>query len=172
MYRNYLASLARQQAEMGNGDKLKVLLVLGSIRDGRQGIKVANFVRKQLENRNFEVTFYDLLEMNFPMVKQPVHFLGPERSGAPQILLDCEKQIRETDAFVIVSAEYNNSIPGSLKNFLDAFPDGAYGCKPSGVVCYSMVSHLMDWNLSGKLGSGERFRVFRGHMVDIVHLLL
>jgi NAD(P)H-dependent FMN reductase len=80
--------------------------------------------------------------MNFPMVKQPVHFLGPERTGAPQILLDCERQIRETDAFVIVSAEYNNSIPGSLKNFLDAFPDGAYGCKPSGIVCYSMGKFL------------------------------
>ena len=58
MYKRYLASLAKQQAKMASGDKLKVLLVLGSIRDGRQGIKVANFVKKQLENRNFEVTFY------------------------------------------------------------------------------------------------------------------
>ncbi|XP_062588300.1 quinone reductase-like [Saccostrea cucullata] len=80
----------------------------------------------------------DLLVMNFPMVKQPVHFYGPKRTGAPQNLLDCEKQIRDVDAFVIVSAEYNNSIPASLKNFLDTFPDGSYGFKPSGLVCYSM----------------------------------
>jgi hypothetical protein len=53
------ASLAKQQAEMAaHSDKLKVLLVLGSIRDGRQGLKVAKFVRKQLENRNFDVIIY------------------------------------------------------------------------------------------------------------------
>lgn len=80
----------------------------------------------------------DLLEMDFPMVKQPVQFYGPARTGAPPVLVDCEKKIREVDAVVLISAEYNNSVPASLKNFLDAFPDSAYGCKPSGLVCYSM----------------------------------
>lgn len=79
----------------------------------------------------------DLLEMDFPMVKQPVHFYGPDRSGAPQVLVDCEKTIQAVDAIVVVTPEYNNSIPASLKNFLDAFPDISFGFKPSGITCYS-----------------------------------
>lgn len=39
-------------------DKLRVLLVLGSIRDGRQGLKVAKFMKKALATRNLEVIFY------------------------------------------------------------------------------------------------------------------
>ncbi|XP_062573084.1 quinone reductase-like [Saccostrea cucullata] len=118
--------------------KLKVLLVLGTIRDGRQGLRVAKFIRRKLEERNFDVTFFDPLEMNFPMITQPVHFYGPERKGAPEILLENEKHVKEADAYVIVSAEYNHNIPPALTNLLDAFPCSAYSFKPSGLVTYSM----------------------------------
>ena len=45
------------------------------------------------------------------MVTKPVHFYGPERKGAPQQLIDLEAKIRAADAYCIVSAEYNHSIP-------------------------------------------------------------
>ena len=43
---------------------------------------------------------------------------------------------RAVDAFVIVSAEYNNGIPPALKNLLDHFLE-EYFWRPSGIVCYS-----------------------------------
>ena len=45
------------------------------------------------------------------MLTKPVHFYGPDRKGAPQSLIDLEKKIRDADCYVVVSAEYNHSIP-------------------------------------------------------------
>jgi len=43
------------------------------------------------------------------------------------------------DAFVLVSAEYNHSIPPGLSNMLDHFGGSVYAFKPSGLVTYSPV---------------------------------
>ena len=45
------------------------------------------------------------------MVKKPVHFYGPQRTGAPDQLVKLEAKVREADAYLLVSAEYNHSIP-------------------------------------------------------------
>lgn len=84
------------------------------------------------------VSITDPVEMNFPMVTKPVHFFGPERTNAPKILVENEKFVKEADAYVLVSAEYNHNVPPALTNLLDAFPGSAYAYKPSGLVCYSM----------------------------------
>ncbi|XP_055996532.1 quinone reductase-like [Ostrea edulis] len=140
MYKQYIRNLTVQneKAEMASSGKLKVLLILGSIRDGRQGLRVAKFMRRKLVERNFDVKFFDPVEMNFPMVTKPVHFFGPERTNAPKILVENEKFVKEADAYVLVSAEYNHNVPPALTNLLDAFPGSAYAYKPSGLVCYSM----------------------------------
>src|SRR5205807_10555957 len=44
--------------------------------------------------------------------------------------------IKPADAYVIVSAEYNHSIPPALSNLLDHFLE-EYFFKPSAIVCYS-----------------------------------
>jgi NAD(P)H-dependent FMN reductase len=75
--------------------------------------------------------------MNLPLVTQPVHFYR-QKEKAPKILVESEKHVREADAYVIVSAEYNHNVPPALTNLLDAFPGSAYAYKPSGLVCYSM----------------------------------
>ena len=46
------------------------------------------------------------------------------------------KILDESDGFVIVSGEYNHSIPPALKNMLDHF-QAEYNFKPSAIVCYS-----------------------------------
>lgn len=50
--------MQNEKAEMANSGKLKVLLILGSIRDGRQGLRVAKFMRRKLVERNFDVKFF------------------------------------------------------------------------------------------------------------------
>jgi NAD(P)H-dependent FMN reductase len=44
--------------------------------------------------------------------------------------------IRQADTYVIVSGEYNHSVPPALTNLLDHFLE-EYFFKPSAIVCYS-----------------------------------
>jgi NAD(P)H-dependent FMN reductase len=44
--------------------------------------------------------------------------------------------LREADAIVVVSGEYNHSLPAALKNLLDHF-QAEYFWKPAGIVTYS-----------------------------------
>ncbi|KAK3087013.1 hypothetical protein FSP39_000308 [Pinctada imbricata] len=119
-------------------NKLKVILFLGSTRDGRMGERVAIFMEEQMKKRNFDVSVFDPLAMDFPMLRKPSHFYGPERKGAPEWLLQSERQVKEADAYLLVSAEYNHCIPPALSNMLDHFPCSFYSYKPSGIVTYSM----------------------------------
>ena len=88
----------------------------------------------------FSILIYDFsdpLEMNFPVVHKPVFFYGPERKGAPEWLVKAEQKVKEADAYVIVSAEYNHAIPPALSNMMDHFGGSCYAYKPSAIVCYS-----------------------------------
>lgn len=71
------------------------------------------------------------------MLTKPVFQYGPERKGAPEWMVDAEKEIKSADAFVIVTPEYNHSLPPALTNMLDHFGSSVYSWKPSGIVCYS-----------------------------------
>ena len=58
--------------------------------------------------------------LNFPLLKKPLHFYK-DQSEAPQLLRDTGKIIEAADAYVVVTAEYNNCLPPALTNLLDHF---------------------------------------------------
>ena len=53
----------------------------------------------------------------------------------PQVLEDTNKVIAAADAYVVLAAEYNHSLPPALTNLMDHF--FSYKHRPSGIVCYS-----------------------------------
>src|SRR4051794_4826650 len=55
---------------------------------------------------------------------------------APPVLERLAAIMRSADAYVLVSAEYNHSIPPALSNLLDHFLE-EYFWKPSAIACYS-----------------------------------
>jgi len=79
----------------------------------------------------------DPLEMQIPLMVKPLHHYS-DQTQAPDWLRDANCKVREADAVVVVSAEYNHSIPPALSNLLDYFPGSSFAYKPSGIVCYSM----------------------------------
>jgi len=79
----------------------------------------------------------DPLAMQTPMLVKPLHHYR-DQSEAPDWLREANRKVREADAVVVVSAEYNHSIPPALTNLLDDFPGSTFAYKPSGIVCYSM----------------------------------
>src|SRR5690349_22660864 len=58
------------------------------------------------------------------------------KGDAPPVLERLAGLYKQADGFIIISGEYNHSIPPALKNLLDYFLE-EYFWRPSGIVCYS-----------------------------------
>jgi len=111
-------------------------MFLGSTRDGRMGARVANFMRKHMEEKGMKVDLLDPLELDIPLLRLPFHWYS-DPSAAPEPLQTCDTAIKNADAVVVVSAEYNSMPPPALINLLDHFDPKSYSYKPSGIVTYS-----------------------------------
>ncbi|KAK7486026.1 hypothetical protein BaRGS_00022778 [Batillaria attramentaria] len=122
------------------GAKLKIVMFLGSVREGRIGVRVAKFIQSQLASK-YDITLLDPEQLDLPLMKKPL-YLYEDRSKAPKVLVETEAKMAEADAFIVVTAEYNHSIPPALTNLMDHFapmliPGSVYAYKPSGIVSYS-----------------------------------
>ena len=106
----------------------------GSVRSERQGIKYARFLNAQLEARGHDVSFVDALEYRLPLLDKM--FKEFPEGTAPDPLPKLAAIIRAADGFLIVSGEYNHSIPPALKNILDHFLEEWFW-RPSAIACYS-----------------------------------
>eukprot|EP00899_Mesostigma_viride_P016216 jgi/Mesvir1/24596/Mv21915-RA.1 len=124
---------------------LKTVVFMGSARNTptpwggakRAGTPVLKFVQNELGRRavKHEVTVLDPVELKLPLLETPHFFYKP--GEAPEPLDKLAQIIREADCYVVVTAEYNHSIPPALKNMLDYFGGSNYAFKPSGIVSYS-----------------------------------
>ena len=114
--------------------KLNLLVFYGSVRARRQGIKAARFVANQCRERGHEVRLVDPLELPLPLLDKMYKEYPP--GSAPELLERLAEQVKAADAYVIVSGEYNHTIPPALANLLDHFLE-EYFYKPSAIVCYS-----------------------------------
>ncbi|XP_002732582.1 quinone reductase-like [Saccoglossus kowalevskii] len=136
---------------------LKIVLFLGTVRENRLGLRVAKFMVNQLEKTGHDVTLFDPEVMSFPMLHKPVFHYGKDREGAPDWLVKAEQQVKDADAYVIVSGEYNHSIPPALSNMMDYFGGSSYSWKASGIVCYSP-------GIYGGMRSAMQLRAFLGEL--------
>jgi len=118
---------------------LNTVVIIGSVRNSREGIKAAKFIINELKRRKkHKITFIDPKEYNLPMLDKRI-FDYP-KGKAPEKLKKLSKVFKSADSFVIVSAEYNSTIPPGLTNLLDHFyPEFNY--KTSGIICYSGGSY-------------------------------
>lgn len=117
--------------------KLNLLVVYGSVRSARQGIKAARFIVNQCRQRGHEVFLADPLELQLPLLDKMYKEYSP--GEAPEPLEALAERVRAADAYLVVSGEYNHSVPPALSNMLDHFLE-EYFFKPSAIVCYSAGS--------------------------------
>ncbi|EIM30053.1 NADPH-dependent FMN reductase [Microvirga lotononidis] len=113
---------------------LLIPVILGSVRSDRQGIKAARFIIRHLEGRGYTAPLVDPLELKLPLLDRM--YKEFPKGEAPKTLERLAELFRRADAFVVVSGEYNHSIPPSLSNTLDHFLE-EYFWRPSAIVCYS-----------------------------------
>lgn len=114
--------------------ELTIAIVYGSVRTERRGIKVARFLEQQLMERGIKVHFIDPLEHPLPLLDKMYREFGPGK--APEAMQKISDLLTDSDGFLVVTGEYNHSIPPALKNLLDHFYS-EYRHKPSAIASYS-----------------------------------
>lgn len=115
----------------------RIAVILGSTRPGRLGEAVAQWVYDNAVLRgDAEYELVDVFDYELPLLDEPVPpSLG--RYSRPHTLAWSEK-IDSFDGYVFVTAEYNHSIPGALKNAID-YLFAEWHNKAAGFVAYGSV---------------------------------
>ncbi len=113
---------------------LKISIVYGSTRLGRLGIRLAKYITNEINSQNFEATLIDPLEYNFPLLFKRLSDYHEEEK--PKKMLDLQSIFNDTDAFILVSAEYNHMPPPALINLINYY-SAEYNRKISTVCTYS-----------------------------------
>jgi len=118
---------------------LKIMIILSSNREGRMSARVGIAIEAALKKAGHSVCLVDPANLDLPILQTPLHFY-PDPTQAPANLKELNEQIKEQDAFLVCTAEYNRCIPPALTNFFDHFPPASFAYRPSTVVSYSMGS--------------------------------
>jgi NAD(P)H-dependent FMN reductase len=117
---------------------LKIAIILGSTRPGRNGAAVAQWayeIARQRRDAEFELV--DIKDYNLPLLDEPV----PPSMGQysqPHTKRWAAK-IASFDAFVFVTPEYNHATSGALKNAID-FLYAEWNNKAAGFIGYGSMS--------------------------------
>jgi NAD(P)H-dependent FMN reductase len=114
----------------------KLKIISSTVRPGRKGTTIANWVLETVKNHGgFDVELLDLGEINLPLMNEPIHPIM--RQYEHDHTKQWSAKIEEADAFIFVTAEYDYSYPASLKNAIEYLvQEWAY--KPAGMVSYSV----------------------------------
>jgi len=113
---------------------LTISIIYGSVRTDRQGIKAARYLENKLKDRGIQVHFVDPLKYQLPLLDKMYKEYEPGK--APEAMQKLAEKFTGSDGFLIVTGEYNHSIPPALKNILDHF-QSEYLFKPSAIASYS-----------------------------------
>ena len=114
--------------------RVKIAIVTGSTRPGRNNEAVARWVNQIAQQRtdaDFELV--DIADYHLPLFDEPMSPMFGKYTK-PHTQAWAEK-IASFDGFVFVTPEYNHSIPGALKNAID-FLYREWNNKAAGFVSY------------------------------------
>lgn len=114
-----------------SGQRLRLALIVGSTREGRFGPVVARWFEGRVRSRDdYDVDLIDLADERLP---------DRLSSNPPSAVAAVGARLAVADAVVIVTPEYNHSVPGSLKSAIDWY-SAEWQAKPVGFVSYGGMS--------------------------------
>jgi NAD(P)H-dependent FMN reductase len=116
---------------------IKIAIIIGSTRPGRNGEAVAKWVHEIAQKRSdAEFELVDIKDFNLPLLDEPVPPIMGQYSQSHTKAWAAK--IHSFDAYVFVTPEYNHGIPGALKNAID-FLFAEWNNKAAGFVSYGGV---------------------------------
>jgi NAD(P)H-dependent FMN reductase len=100
--------------------KIRIKIIIGSTRQNRFSEKPADWIYSELQKKKeVEVELLDLKDYPMPFFNEP---MPPAMNGgvyADPAVQKWADKIKDGDAFIVVSPEYNHGYPAVLKNALD-----------------------------------------------------
>jgi NAD(P)H-dependent FMN reductase len=115
---------------MGN----RILVLYGSYRSDRMGIRLARFIVEGFGARGDDVELIDAKAIGLPMLDRM--YKEHPKGEAPAALEKLAAQIRDADGFVFVTGEYNWGMQPGLKNLTDHFLEEWFW-RPAAIASYS-----------------------------------
>lgn len=119
-----------------------IAVLLGSVRTGRLGDRVARWATRELERRGHEAVLVDAEVLDLPLIDKMWKEVKDAPDGPDADLYAKLKPLADlyarVDGFAIVSAEYNHCAPPALINMIDFFLEEYY-YRPSAIICYSVT---------------------------------
>lgn len=116
--------------------ELRIGIIVGSTRPGRKGLEVGEWVAANAKAAGVEFELVDLVDYALPLLDEPL----PASMGQYQHEHSRKwaAKVDEFDGYIFVTAEYNHSLPGALKNALD-FASLEWHNKAAGIVSYGSM---------------------------------
>jgi chromate reductase len=136
---------------------IRIFGIAGSLRRGSYN-QAALRTAKLLVPENSEIDIFQLDEI--PMFNQD------DEKRPPSSVLELKKRIRRADALLIVTPEYNYSIPGVLKNAID------WACRPHGDNAWSGKAAAIMGASLGAFGTARAQHHLRQILVALNLFLL
>jgi len=112
----------------------RILVLYGSYRTQRSGIRLARFLTSGLTARGNDVELIDAREVGLPMLDRMYKEYGP--GEAPPAMEQLARKIVAADAFVFVVGEYNWGLQPGLKNLTDHYLEQWF-FRPAAIASYS-----------------------------------
>lgn len=101
--------------EIKNDEPLRFLVFSVAMRKDSLNTKLAKLSAGVIKDHGGKVDFADMKEFDVPSFNQDLEVNTSRPKGAEEF----RKRLLVNDAFIIVSPEYNSSMPGLIKNAID-----------------------------------------------------
>lgn len=101
---------------------MKIGIIVGSIREGRKGLSVGEWVLQAAQERASEGVEYELLDLstfNVPLLTAATLPGAANKQYDSAEVTAWSRAIDACDGFIMVTPEYNHGVPGALKNAFD-----------------------------------------------------
>ena len=112
----------------------KILVLYGSYRSDRMGIRLANYLVAELRRRGDDAELIDAKAVGLPIIDRMYKEFAP--GTAPPAMQELAAKIKAADAFVFVVGEYNWGVQPGLKNLTDHFLEEWFW-RPAAIASYS-----------------------------------
>jgi NAD(P)H-dependent FMN reductase len=131
---------------------IKIAIIVGSTRPGRNGEAVAKWVYEVSRKRSdAEFELVDIKDFNLPLLDEPMPPIMGQYSK-PHTKTWAAK-VGSFDAYVFVTPEYNHGTSGALKNAIDLL-FAEWNNKAAGFVSYGGASGARGRAIAFEFGGG------------------